>query len=44
MRKYQVICMSFDGEYLGLKLCNNPDLQSALGVLGADSVEFYDCR
>ena len=27
-------------EYLGNRLCNNPDAQAALGVLGADSVEF----
>ena len=27
-------------EYLGQRLCNNPDAQAALGVLGADSVEF----
>ena len=27
-------------EYIGNRLCNNPGLQVALGVLGADSVEF----
>ena len=27
-------------EYIGRRLCDNPALQSALGVLGADSVEF----
>ena len=27
-------------EYLGQRLCNNPSAQAALGVLGADNVEF----
>ena len=27
-------------EWLGRKLCDNPDVQAILGVLGADSVEF----
>ena len=27
-------------EYLGRRLCDNPYIQSQLGVLGAESVEF----
>ena len=27
-------------EYLGRRLCDNPEIQSMLGVLGAGSVEF----
>ena len=27
-------------EYLGRRLCDNPEAQVALGVLGTDSVEF----